>query len=66
LASSGAGEVIRTDLQTGKTEPWKSFGPKDVSGFIGLANVVAVPELGAYAYSPAWDLSRLYVVDGWT
>jgi hypothetical protein len=66
LTSSGSGDVLRTNLETGETVLWKSLGPRDVTGFIGLANVVAVPELGAYAYSPAWDLSRLYVVDGWT
>jgi DNA-binding winged helix-turn-helix (wHTH) protein/WD40 repeat protein len=66
LTSSGSGEVLRTNLETGETALWKSLGPKEVTGFIGLANVVAVPDLGAYAYSPAWDLSRLYVVDGWT
>ncbi len=60
------GSVLRTDLDTGKTELWKSLGPQDVTGFVGLASVVAVPEIGAYAYSAAWDLSRMYVVDGWS
>jgi DNA-binding winged helix-turn-helix (wHTH) protein len=60
------GELLRADLETGKTELWKSLGPQDVSGFIGLSSAVAVPEIGAYAYSAAWDLSRMYVVDGWS
>lgn len=58
------GDVLRVNVETGKSELWKSLGPKEVTGFVGLANAVAVPEIGAYAYSAAWDLSRLYVVDG--
>jgi hypothetical protein len=54
------------NVATGESELWKSLGPKEVTGFVGLANAVAVPELGAYAYSASWDLSRLYVVDGWS
>lgn len=60
------GNVLRTDLETGKTESWKSVGPQDVTGFVGLASAVAVPELNVYAYSATWDLSRMYVVDGWS
>ena len=60
------GAILRTNLETGKTELWKSLGPRDVTGFVGLPSVVAVPEIGAYAYSSAWDLSRMYVVDGWS
>jgi len=63
---SSPGDVFRTDIETGRSELWKSLGPKEVNGFVGLANAVAVPEIGAYAYSAAWDLSRLYVVDGWS
>lgn len=67
LSFSGkSGDVLRTNLETGETELWKSLGPQDVTGFVGLANAVAVPEIGAYAYSAAWDLSRMYVVDGWS
>jgi DNA-binding winged helix-turn-helix (wHTH) protein/WD40 repeat protein len=60
------GEVVQTNLETGKTGLWKSLGPRDVTGFVGLPSAVAVPEIGAYAYSAAWDLSRMYVVDGWS
>jgi DNA-binding winged helix-turn-helix (wHTH) protein len=67
LSLTGApGDVRRINLETGQTELWKSLGPQDVTGFLGLANLVAVPEIGTYAYSAAWDLSRMYVVDGWS
>lgn len=66
LGTGSMGDVLRTDLQTGKTETWRSLGPHDVTGFVGLASAVAVPEMSVYAYSAAWDLSRMYVVDGWS
>lgn len=61
-----SGDILQVNAATGKSELWKSLGPKEVTGFVGIANAVAVPELGAYAYSASWDLSRLYVVDGWS
>ncbi len=67
LSSAGVpGDVLRVNVKTGEWALWKSVGPKEVTGFVGLANAVAVPELNAYAYSAAWELSRLYVVDGWS
>lgn len=66
LPANKPAEIVRLNPANGETSLWKSIGPTDLSGFLGLANVVAVPELGAYAYSAAWDLSRLYLVDGWS
>ena len=58
-------QIIRMSVQTGSSEPWKTIAPAD-PGFAGLASAVAAPDAGAYVYSAHLDLSRLYVVDGWS
>ncbi len=67
LVSHGSAyQIVKTNLETGKIEPWKSVSPDETPGFAGLAGIVAAPDAGAYAYSTTSDFSRLYVVDGWS
>jgi hypothetical protein len=58
--------IVKVNLQTGKFELWKTITPGDQAGVIGLAGMVIAPATGAYAYSTNLNLSRLYVVDGWS
>jgi hypothetical protein len=58
--------VVKTNLQTGKVELWKTLPLGDQAGVIGLAGLAIAPATGAYAYSTNLDLSRLYLVDGWS
>jgi eukaryotic-like serine/threonine-protein kinase len=57
--------IVKTNLQTGKIELWKTLMLGDQAGVIGLAGLAISPATGAYAYSTNLDLSRLYLVDGW-
>jgi WD40 repeat protein len=68
LLTSGGSTIrlVKTGLRSGKVETWKTLAPSDAPGFAGLGGVVAAPDAGAYAYSSHLDLSRLYVVDGWS
>jgi hypothetical protein len=61
-----AGNIVVTDLETGHTHFWKAIGPRNLAGFIGMGSVVVAPDVNAYVYSARWDLSRLYLVDGWS
>jgi len=56
--------VFRVNVQTGKTEPWKTFGEGAGTGIstIGRLNVSA--DEGAYAYVYSRLLSEAYVVSG--
>jgi hypothetical protein len=58
--------IIKTNPTTGKVELWKTITLGDQAGVIGLAGLVIAPATGAYAYSTNLNLSRLYLVDGWS
>ncbi|MGI9073960.1 MAG: winged helix-turn-helix domain-containing protein [Bryobacteraceae bacterium] len=58
--------IVKTNLQTSKIELWKTLPLGDQAGVIGLAGLAIAPATGAYAYSTSLDLSRLYLVDGWS
>ncbi len=58
--------VVKKNLFTGATELWKTIAPQDTAGLIGIGGLVIAPATGAYAYSTTFNLSRLYVVDGWS
>jgi WD40 repeat protein len=64
--SDSTNRIVKTDLRSGEVETWKTIAPSDAPGFEGLGGAVAAPDAGAYAYSSHLDLSRLYVVDGWS
>jgi DNA-binding beta-propeller fold protein YncE len=57
--------IVKTNLQTGKIQPWKRLAVSDQAGIIGVAGIAVAPATGAYAYSTSSNLSRLYLVDGW-
>jgi eukaryotic-like serine/threonine-protein kinase len=59
-----AAQISRVNIQTGKTEPWKTFGEQTSAG----VSTVAAPRLSAdgsgYAYLYVRVLSEAYVVTG--
>ncbi|MGI8958275.1 MAG: winged helix-turn-helix domain-containing protein [Bryobacteraceae bacterium] len=57
--------IVKTNLQTGQVQLWKTLPLGDQAGVIGLAGLVISPATGAYAYSTDLNLSHLYLVDGW-
>jgi len=58
------GKIFRVDVATGRRTAWKELGPDDVTGVIGLADVVVSPDGRSFAYSYFRNLSDLYIVDG--
>lgn len=56
--------ILKLNVATGQSRPWKTIVPQNKETFIGLAAIVAAPASGAYAYSASQQLSRLYLVDG--
>lgn len=59
-------ELLSLDLQSGSLNTWKTLHLADSAAYAGLGGIVAAPDAGAYAYSIHQNLSRLYVVDGWS
>jgi hypothetical protein len=57
--------ILKTNLQTGKVQLWKTLPLGDQAGVLGLTALAIAPATGAYVYSTGLNLSRLYVVDGW-
>jgi hypothetical protein len=57
--------IVKTNLQTGKVQLWKTLPVGDQAGVLGLTALAIAPATGAYAYSTGLNLSRLYLVDGW-
>lgn len=58
--------ILKLNIQTEKAEIWKTIVPGEPAGVVGLAHLVIAPEAGAYAYSNNVNLSRFYLVDGWS
>jgi len=59
-------EIVKTNIETGKTETWRTITPAPTTGFAGVAAIAAAPEAAAYVYSSKSELSHLYIVDGWS
>ncbi len=57
--------IVKTNMQTGKVQLWKTLPLGDQAGVLGLSALAIAPATGAYAYSTGLNLSRLYLVDGW-
>jgi hypothetical protein len=55
--------ILRVDLATGKSTPWKVLGPADRTGFVSVGNVTISRDGRSYAYSCARMLSDLYVAE---
>lgn len=58
--------ILRINPRTGNLTVWKTIRIGDLPGALGLAAIAMAPATGAYAYSTAFDLSSLYLVDGWS
>jgi serine/threonine protein kinase/Tol biopolymer transport system component len=56
--------IFRVNLATGARELWKEIGPSDPSGLVGIFELLAAPEAGAYAYTYGRSLSELYLAEG--
>ena len=56
--------VNRVNVETGKIEPWKTFGTELSAGVIGAAAPEFSADGSAYAYLYFQDLSVGYVVRG--
>jgi hypothetical protein len=57
--------LLKFELGSKSVTTWKSLqNPQSSSAQLG--GVAAAPDIGAYAYSIYQDISRLYVVDGWS
>ncbi len=52
------------DIETGTRESWREIMPADRTGFVAIPNIQIAPDVGAYAYSYAAQLSDLYLVQG--
>jgi eukaryotic-like serine/threonine-protein kinase len=56
--------ILKMSVATQQAAAWKTIVPENSGTFLGLANIVAAPSSGAYAYSSTQLLSRMYVVKG--
>jgi Tol biopolymer transport system component len=56
--------VDRLDIATGRREPFRSFGPADPAGLIGVGPVLLSADAKSYVYSYRRVLDDLYVVTG--
>ena len=57
-------KIVRYDIASGRTEPWKEIAVTDPAGVVQFNKVVLTPDGKSYAYTFWRDLSRLYVVQG--
>ncbi len=58
-------QFMKLDIDSNSRTLWKPLHISQ-SSLAQLGGIVAAPDAGAYAYSIHQDLSRLYVVDGWS
>ena len=64
--TSSPSEIMMLDIASGSLTPWNTMQSSRSPSFGQLCGMSAAPEAGAYAYSFYQNLSRLYVVDGWS
>jgi WD40 repeat protein len=57
-------KVLRANIQTGKTEPWKTFGEETGAGVSSVVSPHLSIDGNAYAYLYVRVLSEAYVVQG--
>jgi DNA-binding winged helix-turn-helix (wHTH) protein len=57
--------VVKVDWRTGSMGTWKMLASGHTDSNT-ITSAVAAPAVNAYAYSSNYNLSRLYVVDGWS
>ncbi|MDQ2871352.1 MAG: protein kinase [Acidobacteriota bacterium] len=56
--------VSRLDLTTGRREPFRIFGPPDLTGAVGIYPIVISDDMKVYAYGTRRMHSHLFLVDG--
>jgi hypothetical protein len=64
LRNAKSTKVSRVNIQTGKMEPWKTFGEETGAGVSGLGAPHLSRGGNAYAYLYVRTLSEAYVVTG--
>jgi DNA-binding winged helix-turn-helix (wHTH) protein/Tol biopolymer transport system component len=65
LASMKDSQILKLDLTTQSLTEWKRL-QRLSAGSGMLAGIAAAPEAGTYAYSLYRNVSRLFMVDGWS
>jgi eukaryotic-like serine/threonine-protein kinase len=56
--------VYRVDVESGRRELWKEFGPSDPAGVTGLSHIMFTPDGKSYVYNYARTISDLYLIEG--
>jgi eukaryotic-like serine/threonine-protein kinase len=54
----------RLDVMTGRREPFRTFGPPDLTGAVGVISIAISDDLKVYAYGTRRMHSHLFIVDG--
>jgi hypothetical protein len=57
-------QIVRLHTQTGRTDVWRTLGPVDLSGVVGISDIALAPDGQSYCYSFLRSLSTLFVVTG--
>ncbi|HET6372921.1 MAG TPA: protein kinase [Candidatus Polarisedimenticolia bacterium] len=58
-------EIVLFEIATGKRTPWKTLRTHDLTGVIGVNNIVITPDGSSYAYLCSQVVhSDLYIVEG--
>jgi hypothetical protein len=58
--------LMKLELGSNSLTKWTALRIPEPSSFAQLGSIAAAPDTGAYAYSVEQQLSRLYVVEGWS
>jgi Tol biopolymer transport system component len=66
LTSEMPPAIAKLDLGSNSLTKWNPLHIPQNSSSAALNSIVAAPEAGAFAYSIEEQLSRLYIVDGWS
>jgi hypothetical protein len=57
-------KIFRADIETGRTEMWRTLAPSDLSGLISIYSIALSADGQSYCYSNLRNLSSLFVVEG--
>jgi DNA-binding winged helix-turn-helix (wHTH) protein len=59
-------KLMKFDLGSSSLTTWKTLKMPESSSLAQLGSIATAPDVEAYAYSLEQQLSRLYIVDGWS